>query len=173
MGEIMKIFHGRLPLQTLFLFLLTFSLVIASGETRAGSTDKAEMIERGRYLIKITGCNDCHTSGYLMANGETPVSQWLMGDFFGWRGPWGTTYPPNLRLFMKDLSEDEWVQEAKSLKRLPPMPWFNLNAMTDEDLRAVYQFTRSLGKAGKQAPAYVPPGEEPKPPYATFPAPPG
>lgn len=168
----MKKYHRHWALRPVFLFLMAFSFVIASGHARAGSTSKAELIERGRYLIKISGCNDCHTSGYLMSNGETPVKQWLMGDSFGWRGPWGTTYPPNLRLFMKDRSEDEWVQEAKTLKRLPPMPWFNLNAMNDEDLRAIYQFTRSLGQVGKQAPAYVPPGEEPKPPYATFPPPP-
>ena len=25
--------------------------------------------ERGRYLIKIAGCNDCHTAGYAEAAG--------------------------------------------------------------------------------------------------------
>ena len=54
----------------------------------------------------------------------------------------------------------------------PPMPWFNLNAMTAEDLGAMYQFLRYLGPAGTPAPAYVPPDQEPAGPYATFPAPP-
>ena len=29
------------------------------------------------------------------------------------------------------------------------MPWFNLRAMTDADLKAVYAFVRSLGAAGR------------------------
>jgi hypothetical protein len=36
----------------------------------------------------------------------------------------------------------------------------------------MYQFLRYLGPAGKPAPAYVPSGQEPAGPYATFPAPP-
>lgn len=55
---------------------------------------------------------------------------------------------------MKELSEDQWVKEAKSLKRRPPMPWFILNKMPDENLRAVYQFIRALGDPGNQAPDY-------------------
>ena len=52
------------------------------------------------------------------------------------------------------------------------MPWYALRDMTKEDLRALYGFNRHLGPAGGPAPAWVPPDKEPKPPYATFPAPP-
>jgi len=44
--------------------------------------------------------------------------------------------------------------------------------MTDADLRALYRFVRALGPAGQPAPDYVPPSQEPKPPYVTFPVPP-
>jgi hypothetical protein len=131
-----------------------------------------QMVERGQYLITISGCNDCHTAGYIMSDGQVPVSQWLAGDNFGWQGPWGTTYGANLRLFVKNMSEDDWVKVARTLKRRPPMPWYNVNAMKEQDLRALYQFIRSLGDPGRPAPSYVPPGEEPKTAYATFPAPP-
>jgi mono/diheme cytochrome c family protein len=73
---------------------------------------------------------------------------------------------------MQGLTEDQWLSLAKSLKARPPMPWFNLNIMKDEDLRAIYQYTRHLGPGGKPAPAYVPPDKEPNPPYALFPSPP-
>jgi mono/diheme cytochrome c family protein len=132
----------------------------------------ADMIKRGQYIAKLGGCNDCHTPGYLMNEGNIPVDQWLKGSDFGWRGPWGTTYPPNLRLFVSKLTEDEWVEKAKTLKRRPPMPWFNLNTMTETDLRALYRFIRSLGDPGPQAPEFVPPGEEPHTAYALFPSPP-
>ena len=44
--------------------------------------------------------------------------------------------------------------------------------MSDSDLRVVYRYIRHLGPAGAEAPAYVPPGQEPKPQYVQFPAPP-
>jgi len=131
-----------------------------------------DLVDRGRYLSKIAGCNDCHTPEYLMSAGKVPESQWLTGDSFGWRGPWGTTYPPNLRLLVDKMSEGEWLTMAKALRSRPPMPWFTLNEMHDEDLRALYRFMKHLGPAGGPAPAYVPPDQEPTPPYATFPAPP-
>jgi hypothetical protein len=107
-----------------------------------------------------------------MSEGKTPEDLWLTGDTFGWRGPWGTTYATNLRIRMEELSEDEWLTYAKHSKARPPMPWFNLKQMKDEDLRAIYQFIRYLGPGGIQAPSYLPPDKEPATPFALFPSPP-
>jgi hypothetical protein len=98
-----------------------------------------------------------------------PLNQWLTGDDFGWRGPWGTTYGANLRLFMAGRGEAEWIRYAKSMKARPTMPWFSVNAMSEADLAAIYQFIRYLGPAGEPAPDYLPPGVEPMGPYAQFP----
>ena len=46
------------------------------------------------------------------------------------------------------------------------------NTKTRDDLRALYRYIRYLGPAGKPAPAFVPPGQEPKGPAVQFPAPP-
>ena len=160
---------------TVVFFLLSLSVTcnwLLAGQ--AGASEPAldsKMVERGRYLARVSGCNDCHTPGYIMNDGNILVEEWLSGDSFGWRGPWGTTYGSNLRLFVKDMTESQWVEVAQTLRRRPPMPWFNLNSMDEADLRALYQFMRSLGDPGQPAPAYVPPGEEPKTPYALFPAP--
>lgn len=129
-------------------------------------------VNRGRYLIKIGGCNDCHTPNYPASGGKVPEAQWLTGDALGWNGPWGTTYATNLRLYMQDLTEEQWVKKAKALAARPPMPWFNVRAMSAGDLRAMYRYVRYLGPAGQPAPAYVPPGQEPKGPAVRFPAPP-
>lgn len=154
------------------LFGAALAALLAGAAVPALAAGDAASVERGRYLVKVSGCNDCHTPGYPESDGNVPPEQWLTGAAFGWRGPWGTTYGANLRLYMAGLSEDEWVAEAKTLRRRPPMPWFNLNAMDDADLRAIYRFTRSLGAPGEPAPAYVPPDEEPKTAYAQFPSPP-
>lgn len=81
------------------------SAIPAAAQQKGGVAVKADMreVERGRYLAKVTGCNDCHTAGYARAGGKVPESQWLMGDSLGWRGPWGTTYPANLRLYMRGM----------------------------------------------------------------------
>lgn len=136
----------------------------------AGQPGKADpAVERGRYLIRIAGCNDCHTANYPQTGGKVPEAQWLTGDALGWRGPWGTTYAVNLRLYMHDLTEDQWVKKAKTLNARPPMPWFNLHDMTAADLRAMYRYIRHLGPAGVPAPAYVPPDTTPAQPFVQFP----
>jgi mono/diheme cytochrome c family protein len=149
-----------------------FFYLLATAHSPALLAADSAGVERGRYLVTVSGCNDCHTPGYAPSEGQVDESLWLTGDSFGWRGPWGTTYPTNLRLLMHNLSEDQWLDLAHNLKTRPPMPWFNLNRMKDDDLRALYEYTRYLGPGGAPAPAYVPPGQEPNPPFAVFPAPP-
>ena len=132
----------------------------------------ASSLARGKYLVVIAGCNDCHTAGYAATNGKVPEKDWLTGDRLGWRGPWGTTYAVNLRQYMQTLTEAQWVAKAKALQTRPPMPWDNVRTMTAQDLRAIYRYIRHLGPAGEAAPAYVPPEKEPPPPFVTFPSPP-
>lgn len=136
------------------------------------SEDMGGEYAKGKYLVQIGGCNDCHTAGYAPSGGTTPESQWLMGDQMGFRGPWGTTYPVNLREYIGNLSEAEWIAKAKVLKTRPPMPWWALNEMKEEDLSAVYQYIKSLGSAENAVPSFVPPEEEPKMPYIQWPQPP-
>src|SRR4051794_28751380 len=99
--------------------LAVSALCLAASALPAGAQQKAlsksadPLVERGRYLVKVSGCNDCHTAGYAMAGGKVPEGQWLMGDKLGWRGPWGTTYPVNLRLYMTSMSEVGWVNTAR------------------------------------------------------------
>jgi mono/diheme cytochrome c family protein len=69
-------------------------------------------VKRGRYIVRIGDCKDCHTAGFAPSSGKVPQSRWLRGDALGWRGPWGTTYPANLRLYMQDLTEAQWVPGA-------------------------------------------------------------
>lgn len=71
--------------------------VPATVQTNSSAT---EHHERRRYLVKITGCNGCHTPGYAETGGKVPEKEWLAGDSMGWRGPLGATYASNLRLHM-------------------------------------------------------------------------
>jgi len=130
-------------------------------------TAAAASIERGRYLVATSGCNDCHTAGYAEKGGTTPQADWLLGDKVGFRGPWGVSYPANLRLTVQGMSEAEWLRFAR-VQRLPPMPWFNLRDMNDEDLRSMYLFIRALGPGGERAPAAVAPNGNVTTPFIQF-----
>lgn len=125
------------------------------------------LLARGEYLSRVAGCNDCHTAGYPEAAGNIPKSQWLLGANVGFQGPWGTSYPANLRLYFASLTEQEWLARARQ-PMLPPMPWFGLRDMSDDDLLAIYRFTRSLGAAGEKVPMASGPGQQVNTPYIEF-----
>lgn len=133
----------------------------------ATTTYDATTIARGRYLVTISGCNDCHTPGGMEKGPAVPEQEWLTGVAVGFQGPWGTSYASNLRLVVNGLTEAQWIAHARQ-PRLPPMPWFNLKEMSEQDLKAVYAFVRSLGPAGQAAPAYVAPGGKITTPYLVF-----
>jgi len=142
-------------------------LILLGNTAYAGNSKETKLINRGQYLVSTSGCNDCHTPGYAQTDGKIPLEQWLTGSPVGFSGPWGTTYPANLRLLMQSLSETQWISKARNPLR-PPMPWFSLRDMTDQDLRAIYAFVRSLGAKGQAAPAYAPPGVQVSTPYFDF-----
>lgn len=82
---------------------------------------QADSVARGKYLVTIAGCNDCHTpmkmgpsgpeldlSRMLAGHPETlvmppapvlPDGPWLVtvaGTNTAWSGPWGVSFPANL-----------------------------------------------------------------------------
>jgi len=160
--------------------LLTVSIAAAGGcsQSRGGEigaaaaphppatiADADALLARGEYLVRIGGCNDCHTPGYAEQQGEVDKAQWLTGSSLGYRGPWGTTYAANLRLLVADMDEAQWLDYSAKLRTRPIMPDFTLRAMSEGDRRALFHFVKSLGGAGTPAPAYLPPDKQPPPPY--------
>lgn len=128
----------------------------------------ASPVAAGEYLTVVGGCNDCHTPTWNETFGQTPADERLVGLPVGFRGPWGTSYPANLRLSVQGKSAAEWIAMVRNRKGMPPMPWMNLHRMSDRDLGAVHAYLVSLGPKGRPAPAYVPPGQEPATPYIVF-----
>lgn len=131
----------------------------------SGASGEEISVERGKLISIIGGCHDCHTEGYSESEGTIDLAKAFKGSSVGWRGPWGTTYAQNLRLRVNDLSEDGFVTYLKSLRVLPPMPWYNVRAMPESDIRSLYRYAKSLGEPGSPTdnfvPAFVPFGEEP------------
>jgi hypothetical protein len=143
--------------------------IFAIGEgtfANAGAGFRLQFRASGKRRERSTGrrayppqCNDDQETG--------PEADWLVGSDVGFQGPWGTTYPANLRLVMDRMTEAQFLARARSEMR-PPMPWFNLRAMTDDDLRAMYRFVKSLGPKGAPAPSYAAPDPKVATPYIVF-----
>ena len=117
------------------MMVLLSALLLGAATAWAGSNGK--QLERGRYLLTVAGCNDCHTPGWPESGGKVKPEDWLTGSPVGFAGPWGTTYPANLRRVIGSMDEQAWLTHARTPRR-PPMPWFNLAAMSDADLKAIY-----------------------------------
>jgi len=132
----------------------------------------ANDVDAGRYLVKIGGCNDCHTPGYVegiaMTGKAMPETDWLQGGDVGFSGPWGVSYPSNLRLTFQNMTEEQFLELARAGEGRPPMPWPSLQAMSDRDLKAIYAYINSLGPKGAPAPAALSPGMTPDRPHIVF-----
>ena len=145
-------------------------------QQRAGADGNAPgarndgMLARGRYMLVTGHCNNCHTANYGASEGNVPDKDWVKGSPAGHRGAWGTTYATNLRTNVGIMTEAQWIAYAKAVRPRPPMPWWAVHETAVEDLRAMYQFIKTLGPAGEPAPASLPPDREPTPPYTQWPA---
>ena len=145
------------------------------------ASSTAKMIERGKFLTTVSGCNDCHTPGTMF--GTPDFSRQLSGSELGWNGPWGTSYArnltPDLDTGLGYYSEKEIVNAIRGGHRLdgkpllPPMPWQDLLPYSDEDLTAIASYLKSLPPIKHKVPDALPPGQMPTAgAFISFPAPP-
>lgn len=146
-------------------------LLIACAALGATPATHTQAIVHGEFLVNYGGCNDCHTPGWDQNRGHASRQALLTGMGFNFQGPWGTTYPANLRLLVQKLSVAEWIALARSMKARPAMPYWTFRYLSNADLADMYAYIHSLGPAGKPAHAYVPPGRPAPEPYLKLVAP--
>jgi hypothetical protein len=101
------------------------------------------------------------------ALGDGPWSWAGAGTMTAFAGPWGVSYAPNLTPHETGLgvcSEEMFVAAMRSGKHfgqgrpiLPPMPFFNLASLTDDDLQAVFAYLRSIPPIENAVPDPAPP----------------
>ena len=112
--------------------LSTASLRAATGG--GAEQDKSVQVARGKYLVDIMGCHDCHTPMKLGPNGpewdmtralsghpeslempQAPAQQmpWMASmasTMTAWNGPWGTSFTRNLTPD-KETGLGDWTVE--------------------------------------------------------------
>jgi hypothetical protein len=146
-------------------------------------------VERGRYLVSIAACDDCHTPNKMGPNGPEPdmsrrlsghpenmkvdkppklEGPWMFagtGSFTAWAGPWGISYTANITSDKNTgIGQDLWTEELfiKAIREgrhfgtsrpiLPPMPWPVYRNMTDDDLKAVFAYLRTVPAVNNHVP---------------------
>lgn len=85
-------------------------------------------------------------------------------------GPWGISYASNLtpdqntglgiwneELFIKAIRTGKHFGTSRPIQ--PPMPWQSYGQMTDEDLKAIFSYLRSIPPITNHVPDYVPPAD--------------
>jgi mono/diheme cytochrome c family protein len=153
--------------------------VTSCAPSRPAGMTLEQRIARGRELVTIAGCGDCHTPGTLYNAPDT--TRRLSGSEIGWRGPWGTSYARNLTPHETGLaawSEADIVRALRQGQRpdgsplLPPMPWPNYSSMKDEDAYAIAAYLKSLAPVDHAVPDRLAPGAPAIGPEIVFPAPP-
>jgi mono/diheme cytochrome c family protein len=130
----------------------------------------ASRIERGRYLVVLGGCTDCHTPGHLL--GKPDLARELGGSEVGFEIPGlGVFYGPNLTPD-KDTGLGTW-SEAEIVKAIqtgvrpdgrglvPVMPWAAFAKLTKADAEAIAAYLESLPPVRNKVPGPFGEGQTP------------
>ena len=116
---------------------------------------------RGKYLVTIAGCNDCHTPGYFF--GKPDMTRFLGGSDVGFEIPGlGVFHGPNLtsdkETGLGNWTDAQIVAALTTGKRpdgrelAPIMPWHAFANLTKEDVGALVAFLRSLPPVSNKVP---------------------
>ena len=177
------------------LLVIILSLAPISSAAGANKMGTGVSAERGKYLVTIASCNDCHTPLKMTAQGPQPDMTLLLSghpaslhmatppktdEMWGWvgamtmtafSGPWGTSYAANLTPDMETglgaWSEAAFIGAMRTGQHMgagrmimPPMPWMNIGKMTDDDLKSVFAYLKTIPPVKNQVPDVVEPPKE-------------
>lgn len=158
--------------------ILSFSCATNPPSTTAVA--KVDPVARGRYLVTIMSCNDCHTPGYFYGAADT--MRMLSGSDVGWVGPWGVVHARNLTPDSTGLGSwtSEQIVHALRTGNTPDgsqlatiMPWMNYaNILDQDDAMAIAAYLKSLPPIEHVNLPRIKPGEKITGGNVVFPPPP-
>jgi mono/diheme cytochrome c family protein len=144
-------------------------ILLAVGFWRAEAAGR-DQIERGKYLVTLGLCTDCHTPGYFF--GKPDAGRFLGGSEVGFEIPGlGVFHGPNLTpdkdTGLGQWSADEIVRAIQTGARpdgrvlAPIMPWHAFAQLTGEDAQAIAAFLKSLPPVANKVPGPFGPTDPP------------
>jgi mono/diheme cytochrome c family protein len=136
------------------MFAITFGAALAAlGFLPSPALADDAEVARGRYLVIIAGCSDCHTPGALI--GAPDMKRYLGGSDVGFSIPGqgvfvGENLTPDKETGIGSWTSDEIITAIRKGKRpdggelSPVMPYAAFSHLTDEDAQAIAAFLKSL-----------------------------
>jgi mono/diheme cytochrome c family protein len=142
--------------------------MIACPQSHAAEGGQGQLA-RGKYLVTIGNCNDCHTPGYFF--GKPDMTRYLGGSDVGFQGPAGTVVGRNLTPD-KETGLGKWTnaQIAIAIRSgvrpdgrvlAPVMPWPAFSKLTDDDVTAIVLYLKSLPPVRHVVPGPFPADQNP------------
>ena len=167
-------------LRVLSCSLTAGAIMLASAVlVHAAATSTDQSAGRGKYLVTIMACTECHTPGTFY--GAPDFERFLSGSELGWAGPWGVAYASNLTPDA-ETGIGKWkpMEIAKAIRSgnrpdgrqlAPAMPWLNYSNLSEADAMAIAVYLKTLKPVKHAVPKPLPPGAEAKGPVLAFPPP--
>jgi len=146
--------------------LLGLMLSFTFGSANAAQTQ----VQRGKYLVSIIPCTDCHTPGYFL--GKPDMARYLGGSDVGFEVPGlGVFYAPNLTPD-NETGLGKWTKQQIATaittgKRpdgrilAPPMPIESFKHLTRRDALAIAAYLKSLPPVKHKVPGPFGSGAKP------------
>src|SRR5262252_7401927 len=141
--------------------LLAALAITAGYAVSRGVGAESAQVARGKYLVELAGCTDCHTPGHFL--GKPDMSRFLGGSDIGFEVPGlGIFTGPNLTPD-NDTGLGRWTsaQMVTGMQTgvrpdgrvlAPVMPWRAYAGLTKPDVNAIVEFLRSLPPVGNKVP---------------------
>jgi len=134
---------------------------VAAYAVWSGAEAQEAQVARGKYLVQLAGCTDCHTPGYFL--GKPDMARYLGGADVGFELPdLGIFVGPNLTpdngTGLGSWTSDEIMTAIQTGVRpdgrnlSPIMPWRAYAGLTKSDAAAIVAFLRSLPPVTNKVP---------------------
>ncbi|HEY6194340.1 MAG TPA: cytochrome c [Candidatus Eisenbacteria bacterium] len=161
--------------------LCLLAISCSTNKPSATAVARPDPVVRGRYLVTIMSCNDCHTPGYFY--GAPDTLRRLAGSDLGWVGPWGVVHARNLTpdsaTGIGSWTIEQIVTALRSgntpsgVQLAPIMPWENYSSILDQDdAMAIASYLKSLPPVTHKNLDRIPPTAKPSGATIAFPPPP-
>lgn len=111
--------------------------------------DMKDPLQRGKYLVTIGQCAGCHSAYDAQ---ENPIPGLKYGGGLPLHGGWGNVTTPNLTQDPSGIpyyTEDLFIEvirtgKVKARELNPVMPRSYFKGMTDDDLKAIYAYLKTV-----------------------------
>ncbi len=151
-------------------FLAAVTAAATTFVVPTASVAQDAQIARGKYLVTIGGCSDCHTPGTFL--GHPDMDKFLGGSDVGFAIPGLGVFPGRNLTPDKDTGLGNWTDEqvmkamttgvrpdGRTLAPIMPVPAFA--QLTADDAKAIVAFLRSIKPVHNAVPGPFGPKDKP------------